>query len=142
MKALVSLMVVFAAASAQAQDALTAKYSNAEGCKVEIEQARNGARIYIQDSKGQSAFLGILNDYSSGDIAAFCKDAKVALDKEKLTITLSCGEQEESGSLSTRGTAILDATNGLSSVKVKGQVKRLFGWKTDTDISCENLKAE
>ncbi len=110
--------------------------TNSEGCVVTVEQRRNGVTIDIE-KQGQKAIVGILNDRSSGDIAAFCSNATVETTKEGLS--LSCDAQNHGG-LSTRGQAdTIMAGDDLKAIRVIGQVRRMFGWKTDTLIVCESL---
>lgn len=115
-------------------------FANEEGCVVEVEQRRNGVVLYITDADQKTAYVGIMNDLSHGEITAFCPTA--ALSKKGKVISLSCEKNREAGSYTTRGQAQIDLTNGLSAVAVRGEYKRLFGWKVDTDIVCTNLKAQ
>lgn len=112
------------------------KYANASGCIVEAENRANGAVLYVEE-RGQRAIVGVLNDLSGGDIAAFCGPAGASFAGGVLT--LGCREQNNGG-LPTRGTAELDLRGGLNAVRVRGEVKKTLGWKTDTDISCEGLR--
>lgn len=114
-------------------------YTNAEGCVVTAEQRNNGVMVYVQDGRGAQATLGFLNDYRRGDIFAFCSPALAEL-KGK-TLTLSCGEQQNGG-YPTRGAAVIEMNNGITGVSVRGEVKKAFGWKADTQISCGGLKPD
>ncbi|OGR52390.1 MAG: hypothetical protein A2049_00500 [Elusimicrobia bacterium GWA2_62_23] len=111
-------------------------YANTEGCVVTAEQRNNGVMVYVQDGRGQQATLGFLNNYSGGDIFAYCSPARTELKGGALT--LSCGEQNNGG-YSTRGAAVIEMNGGITGVSVKGEVKRALGWKTDTQISCGGL---
>lgn len=96
--------------------------------------------MFITAADKQSATLGVLQGLSSGDIVAFCSPAKAILNGNILE--LSCDKQEESGAYTTRGNAKINLENGLSAVSVLGEVKRITGWKVDTNILCENLEAQ
>ncbi len=111
-------------------------YTNGKGCLVEAENRANGTVLYVED-QGRRATLGVLKDLSGGDIAAFCRPAAASFDGAVLT--LGCQEQNNGG-LSTRGSAELDLRSGLSAVRVTGEVRKALGWKTDTEIVCENLR--
>lgn len=113
------------------------KYVNDSGCLVEAEKGANGTVLYVEAGNGVRAMLGVLNDLSSGDIAAFCRPAAASFSGGLLT--LGCSEQNNGG-YSTRGSAELDLRGGLNAVRVRGEVKKVLGWKTDTGISCEGLR--
>lgn len=127
---------VMVPASAPKAAAAETVYANAGGCSVAVEERANGYTLYVKDG-GRQAFLGVLKDYSSGDIGAFCSPAAAALNGAALT--LSCGEQHNGG-LPTRGRAVVEMADGITAVRVSGEVKRALGWKTDTDINCEGLR--
>jgi hypothetical protein len=110
-------------------------YTNDAGCIVQAENGAKGTVLYIENL-GNRAMLGILNDLSGGDIAAFCRPAEAAFAKGVLT--LGCPEQDNGG-YPTRGFAEVDLRGGLNAVRVRGQVKKTLGWKTDTDIVCDGL---
>jgi hypothetical protein len=112
------------------------KYVNDSGCLVEAENGANGTVLYVEE-RGHRAMLGVLNNFSGGDIAAFCRPAAASFDGGLLT--LGCQEQNNGG-YSTRGSAELDLRGGLSAVRVRGEVKKALGWKTDTSITCEGLR--
>ncbi|MCM2267127.1 MAG: hypothetical protein NDI60_05055 [Elusimicrobiales bacterium] len=112
------------------------RYVNDSGCLVEAENGANGTVLYVEE-RGRRAMLGVLNNFSGGDIAAFCRPAAASFSGGVLT--LGCQEQNNGG-YSTRGTAELDLRGGLSAVRVRGEVKKPLGWKTDTNISCEGLR--
>ena len=117
---------------------MTKTYTNDKGCRVEVEERLNGFVYYIQSSDRQQAFVGVLKNYKSGDIGAFADNATVSGTPNRLVLE---GGNAEHGAYTTRGRAELDFTNGkLSAVRVTGEVKRLLGWKVDTNITCENLK--
>lgn len=115
-------------------------FANEEGCVVEVEQRRNGVILYITDADRNTAYVGLMNDLSHGEITAFCPTA--AVQKKGNLIRLGCDKNREAGSYTTRGQAQIDLTNGLSAVAVRGEYKKLFGWKVDTDIVCTNLKKQ
>lgn len=134
-----AMMVMVPAGGAKAAAApaiANGKYVNASGCLVEAENGANGTVLYVEE-RGRRAMLGVLNDLSSGDIAAFCRPASASFDGGLLT--LGCHEQNNGG-FSTRGAAELDLRGGLNAVRVRGEVKKTLGWKTDTDITCEGLR--
>lgn len=138
MKALIFALVVIGFVTAQASESVI--YTNNEGCFVEVSQTRTGYSMYVRDGSGKVGIIGVLNDRSSGTIYAFCSKAEVSMKGDVLT--LSCGEQKENGAYTTRGIAKVKLQNGVSAVAIKGEVKKLFGWKTDTNILCANLKAQ
>ena len=114
-------------------------YANAQGCRVTVERRANGSTLYVQTADGRQATLGVMNDLKRGDIFAFCSPAEAQFNGGSLT--LSCGEQHNGG-LPTRGLAVIGMGEGITSVSVRGEVKKTFGWKTDTDINCDGLKPE
>lgn len=113
-------------------------YKSDSGCTATVEERANGLLVHIADGRGQQATLGFLKDYTGGDIAGFCSPAE--LQSYGKSMTLSCNGQGDGGSHKTRGYAVLGLEDGISSVEVRGDVKRLTGWKTDTQISCSGLK--
>lgn len=134
------VMVPAAAPKAAAQPVIKAgRYVNDSGCLVEAENGANGTVLYVEAGSGHRAMLGILNDLSSGDIAAFCRPASASFGGGFLT--LGCQEQNNGG-YSTRGSAELDLRGGLNAVRVRGEVKKALGWKTDTSITCEGLRLQ
>ena len=132
----IPVMATAPAGAARAAAAGETVYANERGCSVTVEERNNGYILYVKDG-GRQAFLGVLKDYSSGDIGAFCRPAASSL--EGSVLKLGCAEQNNGG-LPTRGYAELDLRGGLSAVRVRGEVKKTFGWKTDTEIACENLR--
>jgi len=110
-------------------------YTNDSGCIVEVENGAKGMILSI-DKLGHRAMLGVLNNFSGGDITAFCRPAEAAFGGG--IIALGCKEQNNGG-YPTRGYAEVDLRDGFNAVRVRGQVKRLLGWSTDTDIVCEGL---
>ncbi|MCM2268173.1 MAG: hypothetical protein NDI60_10425 [Elusimicrobiales bacterium] len=114
----------------------SAVYTNDLGCTVTVDRRQNGSTVYVQD-RGRQATLGVLGDLSGGDIFSFCSPAQAGMVGN--SITLSCGEQDNGG-YHTRGQAVLGMNYGLSSVFVRGEVKKGMRWKTDTEISCEGLR--
>lgn len=115
----------------------TRVYRNAAGCEATVEERRNGSAVYVRDARGEQAFLWVANDLNSGDISSFCSPAAVSAGKS--SIKLSCGEQDNGG-YHTRGEAVLNLAGGLSSVSVRGEVKKALGWRTDTELSCSGLR--
>lgn len=113
-------------------------YSNASGCKATVEERANGLIVSVDDGRGQRAVLGFRKDYTGGDIAGFCSPAE--LQSYGRSMTLSCDGSGGDGLYKTRGYAVLGLEDGVSSVTVRGEVKRLTGWKTDTDLACEGMK--
>lgn len=111
-------------------------YANASGCSVTVEERANGYTLFVKDG-GRQAFLGVLKDYSSGDIGAFCSPAAASL--SGAVLTLSCGEQQNGGR-PTRGLAVVEMGDGITAVRVRGEVKKGLGWRTDTGIDCEGLR--
>ena len=130
------VMVPAGAPKAAAAPVIAGVYTNDSGCLVEAENGANGTVLYVE-AQGRRAMLGVLKDLSSGDIAAFCRPAAASFYGGVLT--LGCQEQNNGG-LSTRGAAELDLRGGLNAVRVRGEVKKTLGWKTDTDIVCEGLR--
>ncbi|OGR43660.1 MAG: hypothetical protein A2X35_08335 [Elusimicrobia bacterium GWA2_61_42] len=116
----------------------TRLYRNAEGCEATVEQRRNGDLIYVREAGGAQAFLWLGKDLKSGEITAFCDPAAVYRQGDG-SVKLACGEHPNGGYY-TRGEAVLNLTGGLSAVSVRGDVKRTFGWKTDTNIACSGLR--
>lgn len=113
-------------------------FTNNDGCKVQVEETRNGFLYFIQSSDRQQVSVGVLKNYKSGDISGFASNAAVSGGASGFIIE---GDNSESGASSTRGRAELRFVNGgLSSVRVTGEVKKVMGWRTDTRIVCENLK--
>ena len=110
-------------------------YTNDSGCIVEVENGAKGMILSI-DKLGHRAMLGVLNGFSGGDITAFCRPAEAAFGGG--VIALGCKEQDNGG-YPTRGYAEVDLRDGFNAVRVRGQVKRVLGWSTDTDIVCEGL---
>lgn len=127
------VMVPAAAPKAAAAETV---YANDRGCSVTVEERANGYTLFVKDG-GRQAFLGVLKDYSSGDIGAFCSPAAAMLSGASLT--LSCGEQHNGGA-ATRGLAVVEMSDGITAVRVRGEVKKGLGWKTDTEIACEGLR--
>lgn len=115
----------------------TSVYVNDAGCTVTAEQRTNGVTLYVQDGGGRQASLGYLSDFSGGDIFSFCSPARADLQGGRLT--LSCGEQDNGG-YPTRGAAAIEMKGGITSVSVRGEVRRLTGWRTDTEIYCGGLR--
>lgn len=115
----------------------TQVYRNDGGCEAMVEERRNGSLIYVREADGTQAWLWLGKDLRSGEITSFCSPAAVSA--QGGSVRLSCGEHANGG-FYTRGEAVLDLTGGLSAVSVRGDVKRAFGWKTDTSISCGGLK--
>ncbi len=135
------LMVALLMAGAQAQaDTEMRVYTNADGCTV-IEESRTNGTTYDIEVAGERAFVGILHDRSTGDIAAFCDDVQVTETAKGLK--MECAKNQNGG-LTTRGAAELglNKDGSLTSISVIGQVKKLMGWKTDTEISCSNLEED
>lgn len=116
----------------------TRLYRNAEGCEATLEERHNGNLIYVRGADGAQAFLWLGKDLKSGEITAFCDPAAVYRQSDG-SIKLACGEHPNGGYY-TRGEAVLNLTGGLAGVSVRGDVKRTFGWKTDTDIVCSGLR--
>ena len=112
------------------------KYVNGSGCLVEAENGANGTVLYVEE-RGRRAMLGVLNNFSGGDIAAFCRPAQASFSGGVLA--LGCQEQNNGG-YATRGSAELDLRGGLNAVRVRGEVRKTLGWRTDTNISCEGLR--
>lgn len=129
-------VMVPAGAPKAAERAAETVYANDRGCSVTVEEHGNGYTLYVKDG-GRQAFLGVLRDYSSGDIGAFCSPAAASLSGAALT--LSCGEQHNGG-IATRGLAVVDMSDGVTAVRVRGEVKKTLGWKVDTEIACEGLR--
>lgn len=129
-------MVMVPAGAPKAAAAGETVYANDRGCSVTVEERANGYTLFVKDG-GRQAFLGVLKDYSSGDIGAFCSPAAAALSGAALT--LSCGEQHNGGA-ATRGLAVVEMADGITAVRVRGEVKKGLGWKTDTEIACEGLR--
>lgn len=115
----------------------TQVYRNAEGCEATVEARRNGSLIYVREAEGGQAYLWLAKDLGSGEITSFCSPAAVGGNAS--SITLSCGEHANGGYY-TRGSAVLGFDGGLTSVMVRGDVKKALGWKTDTSISCSGLR--
>lgn len=130
--------VMVPAGAPKAAAAAEAVYANDRGCSVSVEETANGYTFFVQDGARQ-AFLGVLKDYRSGDIGAFCSPA--AASRNGTEVTLSCGEQHNGG-LPTRGQAAVEIGDGVTAVRVRGEVKKPLGWKTDTEISCEGLRPQ
>lgn len=63
-------------------------YVNDLGCRVTVERGDYGSTLAIRDGR-QEAVLGIANDYSRGDINAYCNPAEAALSGG--TLRLACG---------------------------------------------------
>lgn len=131
-----ALMVMVPAGGPKAAASGERVYRNDRGCSVTVEEHNNGYTLYVRDGASQ-AFLGVLKDYSNGDIGAFCSPASASL--KGAALTLSCGEQHNGGR-PTRGLAVVDMSNGVTAVQVRGEVKRAFGWQTDTEIACTGLR--
>lgn len=112
-------------------------YRNAGGCEATVEERRNGSLIYVREADGAQAWLWLGKDLRGGEITSFCSPAAVAA--QGSSVRLSCGEHANGG-FYTRGEALLDLAGGLSAVSVRGEVKRAFGWKTDTAIACSGLR--
>lgn len=115
----------------------TQVYRNAGGCEATVEERANGSLIYVREAAGAQAWLWLRKDMRNGEITSFCSPAAVSA--QGASVKLSCGEHANGG-FYTRGEAALDLTGGLSAVNVRGDVKRAFGWKTDTSISCSGLR--
>lgn len=115
----------------------TRVYRNAAGCEAMVEERRNGSLIYVREADGAQAWLWLGKDLRGGEITSFCSPAAVAA--QGSSVRLSCGEHANGG-FYTRGEALLDLAGGLSAVSVRGDVKRAFGWKTDTAIICSGLR--
>ena len=112
------------------------KYTNKDGCVVTVENRRNGA-VYFLSKGSASAVIGVPSDHKEGDIAGFCKKAKITQKSE--TLNLACDAESEAGSVTTRGKATIVLTKGLSSIDMLGERKGFFGWKVDTEINCRDL---
>lgn len=138
MKSKISFLVFILVAMTITAKAQTATFENDKGCVVEAEKRLKGITLLITDENQKTAMVSVLDDLSSGDITAFCRAAEV--EKNGKIVKLHCDKNEDPGRYSTRGQATIDFNNGLSSVAVKGEYKALFGWKTDTNIICENLR--
>lgn len=125
--------------AAAAEKALgdTRVYRNAGGCEAMVEERRNGSLIYVREADGAQAWLWLGKDLRSGEITSFCSPAAVSA--QGGSVRLSCGEHANGG-FYTRGEALVDLAGGLSAVSVRGEVKRMLGWKTDTSISCSGLR--
>ena len=130
------IMVMVPAGAPKAAASADRVYSNDRGCSVTVEEHNNGYTLFVKDGR-QQAFIGVLKNYGSGDIGAFCSPAAASLKGAELT--LSCGEQHNGG-LPTRGLAVVEMSNGITAVRVLGEVKKTLGWKTDTSITCEGLR--
>lgn len=113
-------------------------FVNDAGCRATVEKRAAGTVIWLSDAAGQRSVIGYLDDFSGGDISGFCSPAEVA--KYSGGVTLSCNGQAGDGFAVTRGYAVVDLSNGLSAVKVRGDAKKALGWKTYTDISCEGFR--
>lgn len=114
----------------------SAVYINDQGCEATMEETPNGHMFYVRKGNEQ-AVLGALKDLSGGDIASFCAPADISFDGR--TLGLSCGEQQNGG-YATRGRAELEFGEDLAAIRVHGEVKRTFGWKTETELVCEGLR--
>lgn len=134
-----SIIIALVGVSFVAQ-ASTKTFVNDKGCVVEVEKRLNGLTFYITDAEKNTANVGLLSSMDNGNITAFCPNVEVSTAGN--IVTLSCDKHEESGAVTTRGEATLDFNNGLSSVAVKGEYKGFFGWKTDTDIRCDDLQPQ
>lgn len=127
------------AAAAEKAAGDTRVYRNAGGCEAMVEERRNGSLIYVREADGAQAWLWLGKDLRSGEITSFCSPAAVSA--QGGSVRLSCGEHANGG-FYTRGEALVDLTGGLSAVSVRGEVKRVLGWKTDTSVSCSGLRPE
>ena len=139
MKKVLRVALLMAGVQVQADTEMRV-YTNAEGCTV-IQETRTNGTTYDIEMAGQRAFVGVLHDRSTGDIAAFCDDVKITSTAKGLK--MECAKNQNGG-LTTRGAAELGLlTDGtLTSISVIGQVKKLVGWQTDTEISCANLEED
>lgn len=112
-------------------------YANASGCTVTVVRGEYGSTLAVRDGR-QEAVLGIANDFSRGSIHAYCNPAQVARNGE--AVSLSCGKQDN-GFFRTRGQAEVGLSGeGVTSVKVRGEVRRALVWFTDKEIACDGLK--
>lgn len=136
MKKVIIAALILAGTSAHADTEMRI-FTNAEGCSV-IQETRTNGTTFDIELAGQRAFVGVLHDRSTGDIAAFCDDVTVTGNETSLRMECS---KNYNGGLTTRGAAELemDKDGSLKSISVIGQVKKLLGWTTDTEIFCDNL---
>ncbi|OGR45404.1 MAG: hypothetical protein A2X35_03955 [Elusimicrobia bacterium GWA2_61_42] len=112
-------------------------YANADGCTVTVVRGEYGSTLAVRDGR-QEAVLGVANDFSRGDIRSYCSPAAVA--RNGAVLSLSCGKQDN-GFFRTRGRAEVEMSGeGVTSVKVRGEVRRALVWFTDKEITCGGLK--
>lgn len=119
-------------------------YTNDSGCKVEVENRRNGVIYYVsQEKKNKNEVVGITNDLTKGTFA-YCKDSVLKITSSEVfngtEVTMSCSEHKNDNAV-TRGAVNIYINDGkLRTILIDGQVKRRFlGWKQDTKIECLNL---
>lgn len=117
-------------------------YTNDSGCKVEVENRKNGVIYYVSQGN-KNEVVGITNDLTKGTFA-YCHDSVLRINSFKgnkgIGITMSCSEHKNDTAV-TRGSVDIDIMDGeLAKIAIDGQVKRrFFGWKQDTKIECLNL---
>ena len=133
----VSIEVPAASAAPENRRGGDGVYANVDGCTVTVVRGEYGSTLAVRDGR-QEAVLGIANDFSRGDIHAYCNPAAVA--RNGAVVNLSCGKQDN-GFFRTRGQAEVGLSGeGVTSVKVRGEVRRALVWFTDKEITCDGLK--
>ncbi|MCM2323773.1 MAG: hypothetical protein NDJ90_10985 [Oligoflexia bacterium] len=128
-----ALLALLVGSFAQASD--MRQFTNLDGCRVDLEKRGNGDVLYVSHD-GQEAIIGVTSDRREGTIAGYCDEPNVV--SFGTGVNLLCNAHQN-GDYVTRGSAEIDFRNGLTAVTVEGQVKRMFGWKTDLQIDCQNL---
>ena len=120
-------------------------YTNKDGCIVEKEQRAKGVILSIKKDKIIEV-IGFANDYSRADFV-YCKgrngesaaNVNFFEGSKGTGLLISCSESQND-KVVTRGRADIDLRQGLTSVKIDGQVKGLLGrWKQDVIVECNNL---
>ncbi len=124
--------------SAQAD---TLKYSNGDGCNVEVDNRNNGQIFYVSKN-GKSEIVGITHNLTAGNFA-YCNESALQINSfvgsKGTGIMMSCSGHVN-GNATTRGRVDIEIMDQeLSRIAIDGQVKGFFGWRQDTKIVCNNL---
>ncbi|MBV2168785.1 MAG: hypothetical protein KUL82_08770 [Bdellovibrio sp.] len=138
MKQILILSTLLLSMSAHAD---TLKYSNSNGCDVEVENRNNGQIFYVSKD-GKTEIVGLTKNLSAGTFA-YCDDSVLQINSfvgsQGTGIMMSCSEHVN-GHATTRGRVDIEIMNkDLAKISIDGQVKGLFGWKQDTKIVCDDL---
>lgn len=124
--------------------AATTTYKNDKGCFAEVEDYKASKAVYLTiqlpDESIVTSSVIYRHDLKYGDVGSFCKSGVV--EKKSELVTVSCGPQPDPEGYTTRGSAKVDFTNGLTSIEVKGEHLDSGKWILDLNQRCDGMSPD